>query len=81
MTVSSRFGSPKFRHWRATFYAAFGLSSIFFVVHGLLLYGWEQQNGRMSLEWMSWMATANLLGAAIYAARVSVFLLDDVAVN
>jgi hypothetical protein len=24
----------------------------------------------MSLVWMGWMATANLLGAAIYAARV-----------
>lgn len=70
LTLSPRFGSPQFRHWRATFYAGFGLSSIFFVIHGLTLYGWEVQKDRMSLVWMGWMATANLLGAAIYAARV-----------
>lgn len=69
-TLNSRFGSPEFRHWRASFYAAFGLSSVIFVIHGLVLYGWELQKARMSLVWMGWMATANLTGAAIYAARV-----------
>jgi adiponectin receptor len=75
LTLSPRFGSPQFRNWRATFYAGFGLSSILFVINGLVLYGWEAQNGRMSLVWMGWMATANLAGAAIYAARVSVVYL------
>jgi adiponectin receptor len=28
-------------------------------------------NARMSLSWMGWMAASNLVGAAIYAARVS----------
>ncbi|UNI19528.1 hypothetical protein JDV02_005710 [Purpureocillium takamizusanense] len=69
-TLSPRFGSPQFRHWRASFYAAFGLSSVVFVAHGLTLHGWELQKTRMSLIWMVWMATANLTGAAIYAARV-----------
>jgi adiponectin receptor len=58
------------------FYAVFGLSSISFVIHGLILYGWEVQKGRMSLVWIGWMATANLLGAAIYAARVIMFLIE-----
>ncbi|KAM0714819.1 hypothetical protein Q7P37_009283 [Cladosporium fusiforme] len=70
LTLSPRFGSPQFRHWRATLYAGFGLSSILFIVHGLILYGWEVQKNRMSLVWMGWMATANLLGAATYAARI-----------
>lgn len=69
-TLSPKFGSPKFRHWRATIFAGFGLSSILFIIHGLILYGWEVQKDRMSLVWMGWMATANLLGAGIYAARV-----------
>jgi hypothetical protein len=77
LTLSPRFGSPQFRHWRAMFYAGFGFSSIFFVIHGLVLYGWEVQRDRMSLVWMGWMATANLLGAAIYAARVSVIQFRD----
>lgn len=71
MTVSPRFASPQFRHWRAVFYAGFGLSSIIFVIHGLLLHGWELQTTRMSLKFMGWMGATNLLGAAVYAARVS----------
>ncbi|KAL9534612.1 ADIPOR-like receptor [Sphaerulina musiva] len=70
LTLSPHFASPAFRHWRAGLYAGFGLSSIIFVGHGLLLYGWEVQRSRMSLLYMGWMATANLVGAAIYAARI-----------
>ncbi|KFH43607.1 Adiponectin receptor protein-like protein [Hapsidospora chrysogenum ATCC 11550] len=64
------FGSPQFRHWRASFYAGFGLSSVVFIAHGLALHGWVLQKLRMSLAWMGWMATANLVGAVIYATRV-----------
>ncbi|KAI1757954.1 putative hemolysin-III channel protein Izh2 [Xylaria castorea] len=69
-TLNPHFSSPKFRHWRACLYAGFGLSSIIFIIHGLLIYGWELQKLRMSLVWMSWMATSNLVGAGIYAARI-----------
>ncbi|KAK8879486.1 Adiponectin receptor protein [Apiospora arundinis] len=69
-TLNPHFSSPRFRHWRACFYAGFGLSSLIFVIHGLLLHGWELQKSRMSLVWMGWMATSNLVGAAIYATRI-----------
>ncbi|OAA75987.1 Hly-III-related protein [Akanthomyces lecanii RCEF 1005] len=68
-TLTPSFVTPQFRKWRASFYAGFGLSSIIFVVHGLVIHGWELQKSRMSLVWMGWMATANLVGACIYAAR------------
>jgi adiponectin receptor len=71
MTLHPHFASPAFRHWRACFYAGFGFSSIIFVIHGLLLFGWQVQKARMSLVYMGWMATANITGALIYAARVS----------
>ncbi|KAK8069457.1 hypothetical protein PG994_006073 [Apiospora phragmitis] len=64
-TLNPHFSSPKFRHWRACFYAGFGLSSIIFIVHG-----WELQKARMYLVWMGWMATSNLVGAALYAIRI-----------
>ncbi|KAH0491860.1 hypothetical protein TgHK011_003263 [Trichoderma gracile] len=70
VTLHPRFISPQFRHWRACFYAGFGLSSVIFVVHGLLVHGWAVQKAHMSLNWMAWMATSNIVGAAIYAARV-----------
>lgn len=39
-------------------------------MHGLVLHGWELQKARMSLVCMGWMATSNLVGAALYATRV-----------
>ncbi|KAM3449641.1 hypothetical protein MY3296_006725 [Beauveria thailandica] len=69
-TLTPAFVTPEYRKIRASFYAGFGLGSIIFVVHGLVLYGWELQKSRMSLVWMGWMAIANLLGALIYAARI-----------
>ncbi|KAI0201727.1 hemolysin-III related-domain-containing protein [Astrocystis sublimbata] len=70
LTLDPHFSSPKFRNWRACLYAGFGLSSVVFIAHGVLVYGWELQRSRMSLVWMSWMAASNLVGACIYAARI-----------
>ena len=39
-----------------------------------MIYGWELQKSRMSLAWMGWMATVNLIGAVMYAARVTISL-------
>ncbi|KAF7954808.1 uncharacterized protein EAE97_000067 [Botrytis byssoidea] len=50
-------------------YSCLGLSSITFVIHGLMLYGYETQNWRMSLDWLGIMAGLNLFGAFAYAAR------------
>jgi adiponectin receptor len=51
-------------------YAGLGLSAIVFIIHGLMIHGWEIQNHRMSLGWMGLMGALNLIGAAAYAARV-----------
>lgn len=70
-TLHSSFNHSGWRCWRAIYYFAFGLSSIFFVSHGIILHGLETQTARMSLDWMMWMLVTNLVGAAVYAARVS----------
>jgi adiponectin receptor len=62
--------------WRASMYVGFALSSAGFMLHGLLVHGWEVQNARMSFVWVGWMAVANLVGAAIYVARVNTHLLN-----
>jgi predicted membrane channel-forming protein YqfA (hemolysin III family) len=69
-TIDTKFRTPKFRPYRAAMYAGLGLSAIIFIIHGLLIHGWETQKHRMSLNWMALMATFNLIGAAAYAARV-----------
>jgi adiponectin receptor len=53
------------------FYIAFGLTSLSFIGHGIVRHGLETQTERMSLKWMGWLASVNLVGAMIYAARVS----------
>lgn len=77
LILTPRFGSPRFRTWRAVLYTTFGLSSATFVVHGLVLHGWEVQQNRMSLVRMGGMATMNLFGAMVYAARVKCHLPDS----
>ena len=69
-TLDPQFRHPRFRPYRAAMYTGLGLSAIVFIIHGLVLHGWELQNKRMSLGWMGLMAVLNLIGAAAYASRV-----------
>ncbi|KAK6592091.1 hemolysin III family channel protein [Botrytis cinerea] len=69
-TLHPKFRHSAFRPYRAIMYSCLGLSSITFVIHGLILYGYDTQNWRMSLDWMGIMAGFNLFGAFAYAARI-----------
>ena len=69
-TLHPRFRYPTLRPYRAAMYAGLGLSAVVFVVHGILLHGWIEQNQRMSVDWMGLMALFNLTGAVIYTTRV-----------
>ncbi|TGO44126.1 hypothetical protein BOTNAR_0932g00020 [Botryotinia narcissicola] len=69
-TLHPKFRHSAFRPYRAIMYSCLGLSSITFVIHGLMLYGYETQNWRMSLDWLGIMAGFNLFGAFAYAARI-----------
>jgi adiponectin receptor len=51
-------------------YVLLGLSAMVFITHRLIIYGWEIQNYRISLNYMLTIAMLNLLGAAIYTARI-----------
>jgi len=51
-------------------YTGLGLSAVVFIIHGLVIHGWETQLHRMGLGWMGLMAILNLIGAATYAARI-----------
>ena len=69
-TLHPEFRHPTLRPYRAAMYAGLSISAVGFVVHGLILYGWQTQNRRMSLDWMALMALFNLAGAFTYAVRV-----------
>jgi adiponectin receptor len=68
--LAPRFQHPTFRPYRTSMYVSLGLSAMVFITHGLTIYGWEIQNHRMGLSYMLTMAMLNLLGAAIYTARI-----------
>ncbi|GAM83420.1 hypothetical protein ANO11243_014080 [Dothideomycetidae sp. 11243] len=68
-TLNPKFINPAFRTARATMYASLGLFAALFVLHSIYLYGFENQQKRLSLGWMIAMATSNLVGAAFYASR------------
>lgn len=71
-TMYTSFRQSSFRAYRALMYACMGLSAIIFIVHGIILNGWSVRNQRMSLVWLVLMACLNLVGGAIYAARVGI---------
>ena len=50
-------------------FAVYGLSAIFPVVHGLVLYGMEQLRYSMGLYWVVLQGLLYLVGAATYAVR------------
>jgi adiponectin receptor len=68
--LAPRFQHPNFRPYRTSMYVSLGLSAMAFITHGLIIYGWEIQNHRMGLNYMLTTAMLNLLGAAIYTARI-----------
>jgi len=69
-TLTPKFRCPTFRVCRTVMYASLGLSAMAFITHGVIIHGWEIQNHRMSLTYLLITAMLNLLGAAIYTARI-----------
>lgn len=53
-------------------YTALGMSTVIFIIHGIVLYGYETQNARMSLDWMAVVALSNSIGTIAYATRVCI---------
>lgn len=48
-------------------FAAFGLSAVFPLLHGVYVYGFEQMRYLIGLDWVFLQGFLYLLGAAIYA--------------
>ena len=54
-------------------FVAMGLSAVFPVFHGLVLYGLHRLNRQMSLFWLVLEGFLYILGAAFYAVRMNLF--------
>ncbi|KAL1986249.1 hypothetical protein VTN96DRAFT_6617 [Rasamsonia emersonii] len=68
--VMPQFRTPEWRPFRAVMFVSMGLSAVFPVAHGLMLYGVEQMMRQIGLGWLLLQGFLYILGAVIYAARV-----------
>lgn len=48
-------------------FVAMGLSAVFPVLHGLILFGIQQMNSQIGLAWLFLQGLLYILGAGIYA--------------
>ena len=50
-------------------FVGFGLSAVFPVLHGVYMYGVEQMQQSMGLDWVILQGALYILGAALYTVR------------
>ncbi|KZZ95691.1 Hly-III-related protein [Ascosphaera apis ARSEF 7405] len=70
VSVFNRFRSPEWRPFRAAMFVSMGLSAIFPVIHGLLIFGIGQMKLQIGLHWLLLQGFLYILGAYLYAIRV-----------
>ena len=69
-TLHPRFRTPRGRKIRVFLYMLLGASAFVPAVHGVILYGYEEQDLRMGLSRFIGLGVLNGSGAAIYGARI-----------
>ncbi|KAF9149990.1 hypothetical protein BG015_008197 [Linnemannia schmuckeri] len=63
------FRTPQYRWIRSCLFLAMGLSAVFPVVHGLVLYGFQLARKAIALDYMLLMGFFYVLGAILYGTR------------
>jgi len=69
-TLTRRFQYLTLRPYLTAIYTLLGLSSVIFIIYGLIIHGWDVQNRKMSLTYLLITAILNVLGAIFYVARI-----------
>lgn len=67
LSVYPKFRTPQWRPYRAAMFIAMGLSSVWSVLHGIELFGYEQLERQMGLWWMITEGAFYITGAVLYA--------------
>lgn len=67
--IHPRFRAPSLRPVRALMFVLMGLSGVIPVLHGLRLYGLEQMQKTVSLNWVILQGALYIFGAVLYASR------------
>ncbi|TGO18108.1 hypothetical protein BTUL_0012g00520 [Botrytis tulipae] len=68
-TFQPHFRDPFLRPVRAATFGSLAVVTMVPVVHGATVYGWQVQNQRMGITWVSITLMLNVLGATAYAIK------------
>ncbi|PHH59900.1 hypothetical protein CDD81_2388 [Ophiocordyceps australis] len=64
-----RFRTSEWRAYRACMFIGLGISGVIPGIHGLKLYGYEELQVRMSINWVAAQGALYIFGAVLYASR------------
>ncbi|KAG0205913.1 hypothetical protein BGX28_002555 [Mortierella sp. GBA30] len=70
VVMRPKFRSPQFRWVRSGLFLAMGLSGLFPIIHGIVLYGFAMAQRAIALNYMFCMGAAYVFGALVYGSRV-----------
>ncbi|KAF9108581.1 hypothetical protein BGX29_010187 [Mortierella sp. GBA35] len=70
VVMRPKFRSPQFRWVRSGLFLAMGLSGLFPIIHGIVLYGFPMAQRAVALNYMFCMGAAYVVGALIYGSRM-----------
>ncbi|KAF9328808.1 hypothetical protein BG006_008083 [Podila minutissima] len=70
VVLQPRFRTPQFRWVRSGLFLALGLSALFPVIHGIILYGFNMAQQAVALNYIFCVGAAYVFGALIYGSRV-----------
>ncbi|CAH00224.1 PAQR-type receptor [Kluyveromyces lactis] len=69
MSLKDKFRSREWRPYRATMFVLFGLSAVFPIVAGFIVYGKDETWKRVQLTWVIWEGVLYIFGAFLYGVR------------
>ncbi|KAF9188482.1 hypothetical protein BGZ51_000571 [Haplosporangium sp. Z 767] len=67
--MQPRFRSPQFRWVRSGLFLGMGLSGLFPIIHGIVLYGFRMAQQAIALNYIFSMGASYVIGALIYGSR------------
>jgi len=70
VSLWDKFGTPRYRPYRALVFIVFGLSGIAPATHYAVQNGWERSISEASLGWLIFMGVLYITGALFYAFRI-----------
>ena len=70
VSLWDKFGTPRYRPYRALVFIVFGLSGIAPATHYAIQNGWEKSINEAAMGWLVFMGFLYITGALLYAFRI-----------